>query len=91
MRLEVAPCGVNVEVGQRRVVGPGPGHQHVVDRTRKVVEERRQPREVGGVEGRDARRADVVRRVLQARVIAARDHDVGSFRAGESGRLEPDA
>ena len=59
MRLDVAARLVEVELGQRRVVGAGPRDQHVVDRRRQLAEEPLEPVEVGGVECRRAARAQL--------------------------------
>ena len=64
MGLDVAACRVEVELRERRVVRTGTGDEHVVDRRRQLVEERSEPFEVRGVEGRDAR-ADLGRGVLE--------------------------
>ena len=71
MRLDVAARLFDVELGQRRVVGTGARDQHVVDRRRQLAEELREPLEVGGVEGRDAR-AELVAGALEALGIAGR-------------------
>ena len=54
MRLQVATRLIDVELGERHVVGTGTGDEHVVDRGRQLVEEPAEPVEVGGVEGGDA-------------------------------------
>ena len=66
MGFDVAAGRVEVEVRQRRVVGTGPRDEHVVDRRGQLVEERPEPVEVRGVEGRDAPRVDLGRGLLEA-------------------------
>src|SRR5581483_11787041 len=48
---DVTAALIEVELRQRRVIRPGPRDQHVVDRTRKLVEEPSEPVEVERVEG----------------------------------------
>jgi hypothetical protein len=62
----------------------------VVDRRRQPGEELREAVQIGGVERRGARRADLAGRLLQPLLIAAGDDDVGTFGAGQAGGLEPD-
>ena len=46
---------------------------------------------IGGVEGRRAARADLVRGALEALGVARREHDLGALGASEPRGLEPDA
>ena len=90
MGVDVAACRVEIELGQRRVIGTGAGDQHVVDRRGQRVEEPPEPVEVGGIEGGDAGpefQADAV----QAVRIAGGEDDVRSPGAGQPGCLKPDA
>ena len=91
MGFDVAAGRFEVELRQRRVVRAGAGDQHVVDRRGQPVEERPEPFEVGGIEGRDARRADLGRGALEALAIAAREDDLGALGACPSGGFESDA
>ena len=54
MGVDVAACRVEVELGQRRVVGTRTCDQQVVDGRGQRVEEPLEPVEVCGVEGGDA-------------------------------------
>ena len=71
MGLDVAACLLDLEFGQRRVVGTGARHQHVVDGRGQPVEERAQLIEIGGVEGRDTG-PELLADPLQSVQIAAR-------------------
>ena len=51
MRVDVAACLFDVELRQRRVVGTGSRHQHMIDRRGQLVEESLELFEGGGVEG----------------------------------------
>ena len=89
--FDVAARRVEVELGQRRVVGAGAGDQHVVDRRRGTRRRRPEPFEVRGVEGGEALRADLLPGALEALAIAAGEDHLGAFGAGPSSGLEPDA
>ena len=90
MRVDV-PAGLDeVELCQRRVVGPGARDQHVVDRRGQLVEEPPESFEVGRVECGDAGPELEASAVQAIRVTGGEDH-VGAIGAGAPGRLEPDA
>src|SRR5271165_7631314 len=88
--VDVAACRVEVELGQRRVVGAGAGDQQVVYGGGQCVEEPLEPVEVGGVEGGDAGLEFEAGAVQAVRVAGGEDKG-GSFGPGEPGGLEPDA
>ena len=66
MRVEIAVCLLAVQVGQTRIVRPGAGDQHVVYRSRQLLEEPLQLAEVGSVKGRGALRAEFDGRLRRA-------------------------
>ena len=90
MGVDVAACRVEVELGQRRVVGTRTGDQQVVDGRGQRVEEPPEPVEVGGVEGGDAG-PELEADAVQAVRLAGGEDDVRPLGAGEPGCLEPDA
>jgi hypothetical protein len=96
MGVDVAACRVEVEVGQRRVVGTGAGDQQVVDGRGQRVEEPLEPVEVGGVEGGDAG-PELEDGLVQAVRVAGGEDDVralgmssgcGSPGAGNTGSVQ---
>ena len=89
VRLDVAACLVEVELGQRRVVGARARHQDVVDLPPQLAEEPVEAVEVRGVERGDAA-ADLEAGAVKAIGIARGDDHVGSGRSRQPGRLEPD-
>jgi hypothetical protein len=81
--------GAHLEEGP--VVRSARRDHHVVDGRAQVGEELIELRRVPGVEGGDAERAELVRRLLQSiRITAGEDH-VGAFGPGPSCGREPDA
>ena len=90
MRLERAARGVEVHVGQRRVVRPARRRHDVVDLA-EAGEERLQRGRVVGVEGRGVQRAELRGRPLQPSGIAAGQDHLGAARACAPRRLQPDA
>ena len=90
MRVDAAAGRVEVELGERRMVGTRARDQHVVDRRRQFFEEPLEPVEVGGVEGRDAG-PELETGSVEAVRVARRDDDPGSLLARAPGGLEPDA
>ena len=91
MGLDVPARLLDLELSQGRVVGTGAGDQHVVHRARQLVEEPDEPGEVGGVERRDAGRADLDAGLLEPGRVTGGEDEVGALRARKPGRLEPDA
>src|SRR5678816_3377103 len=81
VRVDVAAYLLEVELRQRRVVGTWPRDQHMVDRCGKLVEEPREPFEVDGIEGGDAR-PELDSGTTQALRIARGEDHVGSLGAG---------
>ena len=65
--------------------------EHVIDRGGQLVEEALDGGGVVGVEGGAALRREVVRRLLEALRVAAREDDVRALGSGEARGLEPDA
>src|SRR6266705_1738224 len=90
MSLDVAACLFDVELRQRRVVGTGAGHQHVVDRRGQVVEELPEPFEVGGIESGGAG-AKFETDAVQAIGVSRRKDYLGPLATSKPGRLESDA
>jgi len=90
MRIDVAPCLLDVGVRPRRVVRTVGRDQHVLDRRGQCIEESRESVEVCGIEGGDAcpkLEADAV----DPLGVSRRDNHVGSVLARMPGGLEPDA
>src|SRR4051812_380174 len=90
MHLQVATRLVDVELGQRYVVGTGTGDEHVVDPSRQLVEEPAEPAEIGGVESGDAA-AELEAGPLDPLGVACGDDHLGSLVVRPSGRFEADA
>ena len=61
-----------VELGQRCIVGAARGDHDVVDRRPQLLEEALEASRVGGVEGRRAQCAELMRGVLEALGVAGR-------------------
>ena len=90
VRIQVASRFVDVEVGERQVVGAWTGDQHVIDGRRQLVEKPLKPVEVGRVEGGDAA-LDVESGALHTLGVACRDDHLGSLVVGATGGLQADA
>ena len=90
MGLDVAACLLDVELRQRRVVGTGACHQHVIDLRGQVVEELPEPLEVGSIEGHDAG-AKFEADAVQAIGVSRCENHLGSLAASKPGRFESDA
>src|SRR4030095_538103 len=85
-RLQFATRLVDVEHGERHIMGTGTGDQHVIDRRRQRVEEPPEPVKVGRVESGNAA-FDLKSGALHALGIARRDDHLGSLRVcSPSGR-----
>ena len=87
--IDIALARFEVEIRQRRVVGPGTGHEDMVDRRRQLVEEPAQPFEIEGVEGDDAR-PELETDPVQAVRIARREDHIRSLGAGVPGGFKTD-
>jgi hypothetical protein len=89
--VEGAASLFEVHLKETPVVRPAGRHHHVVDRGRQVGEKLFEGCGVGGVEGRGAQSLDLLCRALEGFGIPAGEDNLGAFRAGSSGRFEPDA
>src|SRR4051794_9198507 len=90
MRVDVAARLLDVELRERRVVGPGAGDEDVVDQAGQFVEEPTELVEVGGIEGGDAG-SQLEAGGLEAVGVSRREDQLGSFLASAARRLESDS
>ena len=91
MVLERATRGLEVHLGQRRVVGPAGGDHDVVDRPLEAGEEGLHGSRIVRVERRRADCTELGCRALQPVGVAAGQDHVGALGSCALGRLEPDA
>src|SRR5262249_20467144 len=90
MRAAVAARLLEVEAGQRRVVRPGAGDEHVVDGPAQIGEKPFEPLEIGGVESGRAR-TELSSDPAQAVGIARSEDHFGAPGPSQPARLETDA
>ena len=91
MGLHIPVRLFKIELGQRRVIGPWAGNQHVVDRSGQFVEELREAVKVGSIKGHSALRVEFARYLLKALGIPASEDQLGPLSACSSGRFQPNA
>ena len=91
VRIPVPVRPVPVQLGQRRVVRPGAGDQHMVDHRGQAGEEQAERGRVGGVEGGGAARAHLGCGGLEAAGVAGGQDHAGALGARPAGGLQADA
>jgi hypothetical protein len=90
MPLDLAARRLGTQLGNRGVARASSGEQHVVDLARQLGEEPREPVEICGIEGGDAR-TELEPGVEEAVRIAGRDDHTRSLIARAPSGREPDA
>src|SRR5436305_2039838 len=90
MRLEIAPCVVEVKIKKWRVIGTRASGQDVIDRSWQLVEKSSQLLEIGGVESGAAFRGHLAGRLRESFRVTPGHDDIRTESCCLAGSLEAD-